>query len=85
MRDVREAQLRSKVLYELTYNRAAGAVDTIAMRIREIKAAKASGPSWDKAAVLTLLSSGFPNTSSLPNNALALWGMRLLGIKFAFI
>ena len=55
VRDVREAHLLGVILGELGKDRLSEAADIIAMRLRELKAAKRDGGSWEKAAVLSLL------------------------------
>jgi hypothetical protein len=72
IRDVREVQILCRLIVDMNYGRHARAMDTMTMRIREIKAAKSQGSSWEKALVMSLLSSDLPNTTSFPDNGLAL-------------
>jgi hypothetical protein len=72
IRDIREVQLLCRLIVDLNNGRHSRAMDTMTMRIREIKAAKSQGSSWEKASVLSLLSSDIPNSTSLPDNGLAL-------------
>ena len=62
----------SKILAELNHNNLGKAVDTIAQRIREVHLAKASGSSWEKAAVVSLLPAGLAANTTVPDNALAI-------------
>ena len=54
LRDIREIQALSMILTELNHARIQKAADIIAMRIREVRAAKGTGGSWEKAASQTL-------------------------------
>ena len=72
VRDLREVQLLSQVLVQLGQKKLPAAVDLIAQRIREIRVAKASGSSWDKAELVSLLPSNQPGSAPLPEMALAL-------------
>ena len=72
IRDIRKVQILCRLIVDMNNGRHARAMDTMTMRIREIKAAKSQGSSWEKASVLSLLSSDIPNSTSLPDNGLAL-------------
>ena len=72
LRDQREVLVLSRLLAELNHNRMAQAVDVIALRLREILMAKASGGSWEKAAVVSPLPSGSAGAASIPDGAFTL-------------
>eukprot|EP00972_Heterocapsa_arctica_P042923 6329086-Heterocapsa_arctica.AAC.1 len=67
-----EVQIHSRLIIDLNNGRHSRAMDTLTMRIREIKAARSSGGSLEKASVLSLLPSDIPNSTILPDNDLAL-------------
>jgi len=71
-RDLREVQALSKVLLEINKDNLPQAVDIIAQRIREIKAAKSSGGSWEKAELVSLLPCSQPGSSMMADASMAL-------------
>ena len=58
VRDLREVQLLSKVVSELNKDRIPQAVDLKTHRVREALAAKKTGGSWEKGALVSLLLAG---------------------------
>ena len=72
VRDIREVQTLSHILCDLGQKKFGAAADTIAQRMREIKLAKQSGSSCDKAELVSLLASNQASSSALPEQALAL-------------
>jgi hypothetical protein len=72
LRDVKEIQMLGRLMMMIGEGKTEEACDTIAMRVREIKMAKMTGSSWEKAASLSLLSSSVPVNTSLPDGALTL-------------
>ena len=73
VRDFREVQLLSKVVGELNKDRIPQAVDFMTHRIREVLAAKKTGGSWEKGALVSLLASDQASMgTSMPDGALDL-------------
>eukprot|EP00974_Lingulodinium_polyedra_P101987 9876940-Lingulodinium_polyedra.AAC.1 len=72
VRDVREAHLLGVLLSELGKDRLAVAADLIAMRLRELRAAKKEGGSWEKASVLSLLPSSHSGSAPVADGAFVL-------------
>ena len=72
LRDVKEVMLLGKLMMMIGEGKTSEAVDTMAMRIREVRMAKAPGGSWEKAAALSLLATSVPVNTSLPDGALTL-------------
>ena len=72
VRDVREASVLCRILTELTHRRTEKAADLIAMRLRELRYAKATGSSWEKAEVCSLLPGSVAGTAPVPEAAMAL-------------
>ena len=72
VRDQKELMLLARILSELAHDRLPQLVDIIAMRVRELRAAKAEGGSWDKAGVLSLQPGPYPAAASLPDGAFSL-------------
>ena len=72
LRDIREVQVLGQVLTHLTSQRIPQAVDLMAHRIREIRAAKAPGGSWDKAAPISLLPGEVSSSAVMPDSAMTL-------------
>ena len=72
VRDVREAAVLCRILTELTHKRTEKAANIIAMRLRELRFAKSSGSSWEKAEVCSLLPGSVSGTTPLPEAAMAL-------------
>ena len=72
VRDVREAAVLCRIPTELTHRRTEKAADVVAMRLRELRFAKASGSSWEKAEVCSLLPGTVAGTTPMPEAAMAL-------------
>ena len=72
VRDVREIQFLSKLLSDVSVGRLPQAVDHVAMRIRELRAAKLPGGSWDKAAAISPQPQSVPANAPLPDGAFTL-------------
>ena len=71
IRDVREVKALTMILTEMNHKNLPRAADLIAMRIREIKNAKVSGSSWEKAAAGSLLPCDQPSPTPLQDMFLA--------------
>ena len=69
VRDQKEVMFLVKLLCELGHNRLAQAADLLSMRIREIRAAKRDGGSWEKAGVLSLQPGPYASNAPLPDGA----------------
>ena len=63
--DMRKLQALSRVLMELNRNNLGKAVGAVVMRTREIKLAKSSGGSWEKAELVSLLPTSQPSATLL--------------------
>jgi hypothetical protein len=73
IRDIREVQLLSRLIQDLNSNKLAEAVDLAAQRIREILVAKRTGGTWEKGALVSLMSSEQASMSAaMPDGALDL-------------
>ena len=72
VRDLREASILCRILTDLTHRRTEQAADVIAMRLRELRHAKATGSSWEKAEVVSLLPGSSSSTAPVPEAAMAL-------------
>ena len=72
VRDVKEVQLLGNIISLLGDGKYEEVVDLAAMRIREIRFAKAQGSRWEKAASQNLMSSSVAVNTSLPDGALGL-------------
>ena len=72
VRDIREVQVLSKILTDLGSQRIPQALDLACHRIREIKAAKSAGGTWEKAEGISLLLGQLGSGAPLPDGALTL-------------
>ena len=73
VRDQKEMQYLAKLFWDLSQGRTVQIADALAMRMRELRYAKSSGGSWDKAAVLTLRgNTALPSNAPIPDGAMAL-------------
>ena len=72
LRDMKEVMLLGKLMMMIGEGKTSEAVDTMAMRIREVRMAKAPGGLWEKAAAMSLLATSVPVNTSLPDGALTL-------------
>jgi hypothetical protein len=73
VRDIKEIQFLARVLAEIGNDATPRAADLIAMRIREIRAAKRKdGVGWDKAATISLMPSGVAPNAPLPDTTFSL-------------
>ena len=72
IRDKNEVLMLSKLLATLAANRIPGAADLMAQRIREVRAAKSQGGSWERAAAVSLLPSSAPSSTLVPDGAMHL-------------
>ena len=69
VRDQKEIAFLCRALTELSQNRLAPLADLLAMRVREIRAAKKDGGSWDKAGALSLQPGPYAANAPLPDGA----------------
>ena len=72
IRDLKEVVTLSRILMELNTKSFSKAADLCAQRIKEIRFAKSTGQSWEKAEVISLLPTALPSTSPVPDGAMAL-------------
>jgi hypothetical protein len=72
IRDLKEVQFLTKIMAEVSLGRLPQAMDLCAMRVREIRMAKAPQGSWEKAAAVSLLSAPLPSNTALPDGAFTL-------------
>ena len=56
----------------MTHKRTEKAADVVAMRLRELRFAKSSGSSWEKAEVCSLLQGSVSGTTPLPEAVVGL-------------
>ena len=71
-RDRKELMFLTSLLLHLNKMKLERVVDLVAMRIRELRYAKSSGGSWEKAEPISLAPSGLPSTTAVPDAAFAL-------------
>ena len=71
-RDTKELAFLAHLVTLLNQKRIERLADVVAMRIRELRFAKASGQSWEKAEVLSLVGSSVPSSTLVPDPGLAL-------------
>ena len=72
VRDLKEVQFLTKLLAEINADRLAEAVDLLVMRVREIRMAKMTGGSWEKANAVSLMPSTATVSTPLPDGSMAL-------------
>ena len=72
VRDQKEVLFLSQVLCDLGNHRLGRVSDLVAQRIREIRAAKQSQSSWEKAAVVSLMAQPIANVAPMLDNAFVL-------------
>ena len=66
---MKEIQFICKLLADISVGRLPEAVDLLAMRVREVRAAKLPGGSWEKAAAISLQSQSIAANAPLPDGA----------------
>jgi len=71
-RDMKEMAFLTKLMLELGHRRIPQAADLLAMRMREMRSAKADGGSWEKAQVLSMMPQSISNMAPLPDNGFVL-------------
>ena len=69
VRDQREIQFLGRILQDLGTDRLPQLADLLALRIREIRAAKGEGGSWEKAGVMSLLPGPYAANAPLADGA----------------
>ena len=69
VRDQKELMLLSRVLVDLAHDRLPQLADVVTTRIRELRAAKADGSSWEKAGALSLQPGPYSGSAQLPEAA----------------
>jgi hypothetical protein len=69
VRDVKELQFLSRILVDLGQKKISSVADICAQRMREIKAAKSAGGSWEKASSLSLMPQCLANSVAMVDNA----------------
>ena len=72
VRDIKEIQFLAKLLGDISTGRLPEAVDLLTMRIREVRAAKQAGGSWEKASAISLQAQAVPANQALPDGAFVL-------------
>lgn len=73
VKDQKEVAFLSRVLADLGQGRLPELADLVAMRIREVRAAKGEQGSWDKAGVLSLQPGPYAAGAPIPDAAFHLW------------
>ena len=71
-RDQKELLFLGRILSEIGMKRIPQVADLIAMRVREMRAAKRDGGSWDKAAAISLMPGTMASNAALPDSAFSL-------------
>ena len=71
-RDVKELSFLCQILLNMNKLNMARVADMATMRITELRFARASGQSWEKAEVLGLLPNGVASTTPVPDAAMCL-------------
>ena len=72
LRDIKDIQMLGRLMSLVGEGKIEEALDTIALRIREVRMANMQGSSWEKVAALSPLSASIPVNTPLPDGALTL-------------
>jgi hypothetical protein len=72
VRDLKEVQFLARLMSEVSLGRLPQAMDLCAMRVREVRMAKAASGSWEKAAAISLQACPLPSNTALPDGAFTL-------------